>query len=109
MPKPLPLPRMLAHRPVMLANSPALRVDGVNGVSVVAYAPAVGVAWSVVPQAAMPLTIPAAVAVAALLVQLVPLPAVPASVASSFTVTEVGTTPVRVFTVRSRLTPRFTV
>ncbi len=46
--------------------------------------------------------------VAAELVQLVPVPS-PARVASSFTVTEVGTTPVRVFTVRSLLTPRLTV
>src|SRR5580692_2239308 len=46
---------------------------------------------------------------AALLVQLEPLPPVPARVASTFTVTEVGTTPVRVFTVRSAFTPKLTV
>jgi hypothetical protein len=43
-PKPLPLPRMAAHRPPMLASSPALRVDGVKAVSVVATVPATGVA-----------------------------------------------------------------
>ncbi len=35
-PKLLPLPRMLLQRPVMLASSPALSVEGVNGVSVTA-------------------------------------------------------------------------
>jgi hypothetical protein len=38
MPKPLPLPRIAAHRPPRLASSPALRVAGVNGVSVTLYA-----------------------------------------------------------------------
>src|ERR1700689_5790041 len=57
----------------------------------------------------MPPTRLAVVAPAAELVQLVPLPSPPARLASSFTVTEVGTTPVRVFTVRSLLTPRLTV
>src|ERR1700689_3601742 len=57
----------------------------------------------------MPPTRLAVVAPAAELVQLVPLPSPPARLASSFTVTEVGTTPVRVFTVRSLLTRRLTV
>ena len=34
MPKPLPLPMMLVQRLLMLASSPALRVAGVNAVSV---------------------------------------------------------------------------
>ena len=53
----------------------------------------------------------AAVAVAALLLQIepVPEPPAPASVASSLTVTEVGTTPVRVLEVRLATTPRLTV
>jgi hypothetical protein len=36
MPKVLPLPMMLVQRLVTLANSPALSVDGVKAVSVVA-------------------------------------------------------------------------
>src|ERR1700685_1453917 len=39
----------------------------------------------------------------------VPEPLAPAKVATSFTVTDVGTTPVRVLEVRSALTPRLTV
>src|ERR1022692_366940 len=57
----------------------------------------------------MPLASVALVTVAAELVQLVPVPPAPARVESSFTVTDVGTTPVRVFTVRSLITPRLTV
>jgi hypothetical protein len=88
----------------MLANSPGLRVAGVKAVSVVATVPATGVGCRVVPQAAKPGTIDAAVAVAALFEQLVP-----ARVESNFTVTDVGTTPVRVLDVRSATTPRLTV
>src|ERR1700685_1748700 len=39
----------------------------------------------------------------------VPEPLAPAKVGTSFTVTDVGTTPVRVLEVRSALTPRWTV
>ncbi len=56
----------------------------------------------------MPLAKVAVAAVAAELVQLVPVPLLPARVESTATVTEAGTTPVRVFTVRSRMTPRRT-
>jgi len=106
-PKPLALPMMLAQRPVMLACSAALRVAGVNCVSVVAKLPAVGVACSVVRYAVIPFaSVPG---LAAELLQVVPVPLPPASVESSFTVTEVGTTPVSVFEVRSAFTPRFTV
>src|SRR5579872_6132104 len=68
-PKPLALPMMLAHRPVILFSSPALRVEGVNGVSVVT-SPPVGAECRVVPQAAMPVpNNPSKVAFAALLLQ----------------------------------------
>src|SRR5580658_2728216 len=99
-----------AHRPVMLASSPLLSVEGVNGVSVVGVA--APCACRVVPHAARPDgTILAVVANAALLLQTVPVPEPPgpASVASSLTVTDVGTTPVRVLEVRSAITPRLTV
>ena len=56
----------------------------------------------------MPPASVAVVTIAALLLQLVPDPPGPASVERSFTTTEVGTTPVKVRIVRSRLTPRFT-
>lgn len=110
MPKPLALPMMAAHRPVMLASSPGLSVEAVNGVSVVPVP--VPCACRVVPQAAKPDgTILVVVAAAALLLQTVPVPEPlgPASVASSLTVTDVGTTPVRVLDVRSATTPRLTV
>ena len=99
---------MLAHRPVMLAISPALRVDGVNWVSVMAKPPLVGAACSVVRYAVVPFASEPP-AVAAELLQLVPVPVPPASVARSFIVTEAGTRPVRVFEVRSAFTPRWTV
>ena len=107
-PKPLALPIMLWHRPVMLASSPALSVPGVNGVSVDAVP--VPCACRVVPHGAMPETILGDAAVAALLLQPVPVPEplAPASVAS-FTVTGLGTTPVRVLEVASATTPRLTV
>ena len=101
---------MDAHRPLMLASSPLLSVEPIKGVSVVAVpAPC---ACRVVPQAAIPdRTIFVVVAFAALLLQTVPVPDpfVPASVASSLTVTEVGITPVRVLEVRLVTTPRLTV
>src|SRR5690349_804962 len=103
MPKPLPLPRMAAQRPLMLASSPALKIAGENGVSVTLNAATAGAAlWIVVPQASIPDASVAVPAVAALLLQLVPVPPVPARVATSFTTTDVGITPVRVFDVRSR-------
>lgn len=68
-----------------------------------------GVACRVVPQAGIPLTGVAVATIPAELVQFEPLPPVPVRVANSFTVTEVGTAPVKVFTMRSRFTPRFTV
>lgn len=105
-PKPLALPMIAAQRPVMLANSPALRVAGVKAVSVVAVVPAAGVGCRVVPQAAIPGTIVGAADAALFWQAVVP---VPARVESNFTVTDVGTTPVRVLEVRSATTPRLTV
>ena len=102
MPKPLPLAWINVHSEVSLANSPALRVDGVNAVSVTAYCPAVGVWCNVVPQA----TIPGVVA-----------PGAPAefvqdpptgTVASSFTTMDVGTAGVNVLLIRSLRADRFT-
>lgn len=107
-PKPLALPMIAAQRPVMLANSPGLKVAGVKAVSVVAVVPATGVGCRVVPQAAIPVTGASVAAdVAALFWQAVE--PVPARVASNFTVTDVGTTPVRVLEVKSATTPRLTV
>lgn len=105
-PKPLALPMIAAQRPVMLANSPALKVAGVKAVSVVALVPATGVGCRVVPQAAIPGTIVGAADAALFWQAVVP---VPARVESNFTVTDVGTTPVRVLDVRSATTPRLTV
>jgi hypothetical protein len=76
---------------------------------VVLYAPAEGVACRVEPHAVRPQAGEAVGTVAALFVQLLPWPPGPASVASSFTVTDVGWVPVSVFVKRSRFTPRFTV
>jgi hypothetical protein len=98
---------MLVQRLPTLASSPALRVEGVKAVSVVSNPPAAP-AWIVVPQAAIPLTIVAPVIVAALLVQLVPDPPVPASVEISFITTELGRIPVRVLLMRSFTTERDT-
>ena len=110
MPNPLPLPMMFVQRLVMLASSPALRVAGVNAVSVVwtATASAAAPAWRVVPHAANPFTIGCAEspASAALFEQLVPVPPVPpAPVATSLITTEFGTTPVNVLSVRSLSLP----
>ena len=115
MPNPLPLPMMFVQRLVMLASSPALRVAGVNFVSVVAIVTATSVAsadrtWRVVPHAASPVANgnPAEPASAALFEQLVPVKPAPAPVLTSFIITEFGVTPVSVFLVRSFFTDRET-
>ena len=60
------------------------------------------------PQASIPLTIVAVPAVAALLLQEVPEPPVPAKVASSLITIEFGRIPVRVLLTRSLFPVRFT-
>lgn len=96
---------MLLQRLLILASSPGLSVAGVNGVSVIrngagapGMAPDPGMC-AVVPQAARPAVSgnPAEPAAAALPVQLVPVNAVPAPVASIFITIESGVTPVSVF------------
>jgi hypothetical protein len=71
---------MLAHRPVMLANSDRLNVPLVKGVSVMPRAPAGGCPWIVVPQASIP---PAKAPVSG-------------TDATSLTTADVGMTPVKV-------------
>jgi hypothetical protein len=100
-PAPLELPIMFLQRFVRLATSPALRVDGVNGVSVTENVP-VGLAWMVVPHAAKPVAnVPG---VAAELLQLVPVPFPPARVETSLTTTDVGRTAVAVLLIRLLMT-----
>src|SRR5579864_6655304 len=62
----------------------------------------------VVPHASIPAARSPPVAVAALLVQLVPVPPVPASVDTSLTTTELGRTPVKVLLTRSLFTDKET-
>ena len=96
---------MVAHLPVRLVSSAALRVAGVKAVSVVTSGPKPGPGWSVVLQAAMP---PGATgnaappANAALPAQLVPAPPVPAKLAISLTLIEGGALPVVVFEAPAR-------
>ena len=102
MPKPLPLVWMNAQRPVMRANSAPLKVAGVKAVSVtpkvVAGVPGVtGKAWIVVPHAASPGTIGAAVPAVDALQDAAVVP----SVDSSLTTIDVGTPGVRVLLIRS--------
>jgi hypothetical protein len=94
----------------MLAKWAVLGVADVKRLSVVVYwtAPGYGpVPCSVVPQADMPLTtVPP---IPALYWQLDPEPPVPARVATSSTVADEGVSEVKVFEVRSVMTPRLTV
>jgi len=95
MPKPLPFAMMNVQRFLRRASSPPLSVAGMNGVSVTAGGAPACAAWTLVPQATIPLTIvpsPAA--------EFVQLPAT-GRVASSFTTIEVGTAGVRVLLIRS--------
>ena len=105
MPKLLPLPMIFVQRLVIEANSPGLKLARKKGVSVTLN-PVVGAPCSVVPNACIaPTNGKAAVpASAALLVQEVPLNAIPAPVLTSFTTTEFGRTPVSVLLVRSLVT-----
>ena len=97
MPKPLPCPIMNEHTRPRCDSSEALKVEGVNAVSVVEKVPATGPAWLVVPQAANP---GARVAVATV-------PAEPTQVPPTGTVARILITPedglagVRVLLIRS--------
>jgi hypothetical protein len=91
----------------MLASSCVLSTPGANGLSVTVKLPA-ELGYKVVPHATVEPASCAAVIVAALLLQLVPIPPLPARLVSSLTTTEVGLEPVAVYVVKSRVTPRFT-
>src|SRR2546423_505872 len=91
MPDPLPFDWINAHWLLILDSSDALRVDGVNAVSVNALAP-LGSLWRVVPQAARPAL---NVVAEAALQEPLPLDA------SNFTTMELGFTPVSVLLIRS--------
>ena len=85
MPPLVPLAAIAAHRPTMLVNSDWLSSAGRKGYSVVACV-LVGVGCVPASQASIPVGASGkfvVVASAALLVQLLPVPPVPASVASS--------------------------
>ena len=116
MPKLLPLPMMLAQRPVIEASSSRFNIAGMKAVSVVAN-PATAPACRVAPQASIPLAIgkgaapPGTEANAALLVQEVappPATATLASVLSSLITTELGRMPVKVLLTRSPFTDKDT-
>jgi hypothetical protein len=100
MPNPLPCAMMNEHVEPSDANSEALGVADVNGVSVTAYVPAVAdeLACRVVPHAAMP---GASVAVATDAAEPLQLPPT-GTVATSLMTTDVGVPRVRGFTMRSR-------
>ncbi len=117
MPNPLPLSTIVVQRVPILFSSPALRVDGINEVSVkdgVMVVVTVGgrpghtgglvvtvvIVWVVVIHASMPGTNVAVVAFAAELLQLPPT----GTVAKSLTTTDLGTLGVRVLLIKSFFT-----